>query len=96
MKPPVSARTLKRSSAMAIFLLLVFLFLACRIFAIQVFDFDRYQKKVLDQLTTESPVRAERGGILDAAGRVLAANRTVYRISLFPNVITASGTDTEK
>ena len=58
MKPPVSARTLKRSSAMAIFLLLVFLFLACRIFAIQVFDFDRYQKKVLDQLTTESPVRA--------------------------------------
>lgn len=96
MKPPVSARTLKRSSAMAIFLLLVFLFLACRIFAIQVFDFDRYQKKVLDQLTTESPVRAERGGILDAAGRVLAANRTVYRISLFPNVITSSGTDTEK
>lgn len=96
MKPPISARTLKRSSLMAMFLLIVFLFLACRIFAIQVFDFDRYQKKVLDQLSTESPVRAERGGILDAAGRVLAANRTAYRISLFPNVITASCTDTEK
>lgn len=95
MKPPISARTLKRSSFLAIFLVMVFLFLACRIFAIQVFDFARYQKKVLDQLSTESPVRAERGGILDAAGRVLAANRTVYRISLFPNVIISSGIDTE-
>ncbi|MBQ8356388.1 MAG: PASTA domain-containing protein [Clostridia bacterium] len=86
-KPSVSRRTLKRSSVVALGLVLVFLFLALRIFSIQVFDFARYQKKVIDQLTTESPVRAERGEILDAAGRVLATNRTVYRISIFPNVI---------
>lgn len=92
-KPPVSAHTLKRSSVMALFLLLVFGFLVCRIFAIQVFDFYRYQKKVLDQLMTESPVRAARGEILDAAGRVLATNRTVYRISLFPRVAESSGID---
>jgi stage V sporulation protein D (sporulation-specific penicillin-binding protein) len=70
-----------------VLLVLSFLLLTCRIFAIQVFDFKRYQKKVIDQLTTESPVRAARGEILDAAGRVLATERTVYRISLFPNVI---------
>lgn len=92
-KPPVSAHTLKRSSVMAVFLLLIFSFLVCRIFAIQVFDFYRYQKKVLDQLTTESPVRAARGEILDREGRVLATNRTVYRISLFPSVAKGAGID---
>ena len=89
-KPSVSRRTLKRSSIVAFALLLIFLFLILRIFAIQVFDFVRYQQKVIDQLTTESPVRAARGEILDAAGRVLATNRTVYRVSLFPNVVARS------
>lgn len=86
-KPSVGVRTLKRSSVIALLLLAIFLFLTVRIFAIQVFDFARYQKKVIDQLTTESPVRAARGTILDAEGRVLATNRTVYRISVFPNVV---------
>ena len=94
-KPLVSRRTLKRSSVIALGLVLIFLFLALRIFAIQVFDFARYQKKVIDQLTTESPVRAKRGEILDAAGRVLATNQTVYRVSVFPNVI-ARADDSEK
>jgi len=84
------AVALKRSSAVALFLLLVFVFLLARIFIIQVFDFERYQKKVIDQLTTESPVPAKRGLILDAAGRVLATNRTVYRISVFPSVVADS------
>ena len=82
-----SHRTLKRSFALIVILLVAFLLLTCRIFALQIFDFERYQKKVIDQLTTESPVRAARGDILDAAGRVLATERTVYRISLFPNVV---------
>ncbi len=86
-KKGVSVRTLRRSSVVAIFLLLCFLFLAVRIFFIQFFDFGRYQQKVLDQLTTRSTVRAARGAILDSAGRVLATNRTVYRISLYPSVI---------
>ena len=88
--PPVSHRTLKRASVVAALLLLAFLLLALRILLIQVLDFDRFQKKVIDQLTTESPVRAARGEILDAMGRVLATNRTVYRISVFPGVIAAA------
>ncbi|MBQ9098545.1 MAG: PASTA domain-containing protein [Clostridia bacterium] len=83
----VSRRTIQRSSVMALLVLLAFLLLSVRIFCIQVFDFFRYQKKVIDQLTTESPVRAARGEILDVAGRVLATNRTVYRISVFPSLI---------
>ncbi len=90
-KAGLSTKTLKRSSVVAAFLLLVFLFLTVRIFLIQFLDFERYQKKVVDQLTTESPVRAARGEILDAAGRVLATNRTVYRISVYPAVIARAG-----
>ena len=44
-KPSFRVRTLKRSSVIALFLLAVFLFLTVRIFAIQVFDFERYQKR---------------------------------------------------
>ena len=90
-KTGLSVKTLKRSSVVALFLALVFLFLTVRIFLIQFLDFERYQKKVIDQLTTESPVRAARGEILDSAGRVLATNRTVYRISVYPGVIANAG-----
>ncbi len=89
-KLSVSHRTVKRATVVAIVLTVAFLLLTCRIFALQVFDFERYQKKVIDQLTTESPVIAARGEILDAAGRVLATQRTVYRVSVFPNVIAQS------
>lgn len=93
-KPFVGKSAMKRSSVVALIIVVAVLLLAVRIFSIQVLDFARYQKKVIDQLTTESPVKADRGEILDAAGRVLATNRTVYRISVFPNVINrAEGRD---
>ena len=80
-------KTLKRATVVCIVLLLAFLLLSARIFGIQFFGFERYQQKVLDQMTTESPVRAARGEIVDSLGRVLATNQTVYRVNLFPNVI---------
>ncbi len=89
-------KTLKRAVFVAIFLAIAFLLLSARIFAIQFFGFERYQQKVLDQMTTESPVRAARGEILDATGRVLATNRTVYRVNLYPNVIAKAENAEEK
>lgn len=86
-KDRAAQRTIRRSAAVALFLLLAFGFLLFRIFTIQYFDFERYQKKVLDQLTTKSPVRADRGQILDANGRVLAGNRTIFRVSVFPHAV---------
>ena len=78
---------LRRCGVMLLALLLLLLLLLVRVFAIQVFQFEHYQKKVLDQLTTQSPVRADRGAILDAAGRVLATNQTLYRVVLYPNAV---------
>ena len=83
----VGRKTLRRATVVATLLSVAFLCLSARIFAIQVFGFEKYQQKVLDQMTTESPVRAARGEILDATGRVLATNQTVYRVNVFPNVI---------
>jgi stage V sporulation protein D (sporulation-specific penicillin-binding protein) len=77
----------RRAAALSVVLVVAFLLLAARIFLLQVLQFEKYQSKVLDQLTTESKVTAARGTILDAAGRVLATNRTVYNVSIFPNII---------
>ena len=85
---------LRRGAVMLTALFLLFAFLLTRVFLIQLFDFERYQQKVVDQLTTSSPVRAARGEILDAAGRVLATTRTVYRISVYPSLIAKAGEET--
>ena len=81
------ADTLRRATALAVLLVLLFSFLAFRVLSVQLFSFERYQKKVFEQLTTESRVGAARGQILDAAGRVLASERTMYRICLYPSLV---------
>ena len=92
-KPNARLATARRAAAVALFLLAAFCFLTARLFVIQVFGFDRYQKKVIEQITTASPVPAARGAILDANGVVLATDRTVYRISVFPSAV--AGQDAE-
>ena len=87
--------TVRRAAVAVVVLLLLFAFLLTRVFLIQFFDFERYQQKVISQLTTSSPVRAARGEILDAAGRVLATTRTVYRIVVYPAII-AKAAEEEK
>ena len=55
---------------MILLVLAIFLFstLLVRILLLQTAGYDRYQQKVVDQLTTESQVRASRGKIYDANG----------------------------
>ena len=57
-KGAISTEALKRSFWLGIIIFGVFAFLLLRILAIQVFDFDKYQSKVINQMTTESPVPA--------------------------------------
>ena len=64
------------------FLLMVFL--AARILVMQVFSYDKYQQKVLEQVTTTSHLRARRGGIYDASGNLLSESKTEWRIFLSP------------
>ncbi len=66
---------------------LAFLVLIIRILCLQTLDFDYYQGKVLDQLTTESTILSDRGNIYDKNGILLATNKTAYRIFIAPKTI---------
>ena len=69
--------------------ILVVSLIAARLLELCLFRFDEYQKKVIDQLTTEIKVSANRGLIYDANMNVLASNYTVYDISVSPSRINA-------
>ncbi len=64
-----------------------FVFLVFVIFRIQITDFKIYRKKVVDQLTYEYSIDAERGEILAADGELLAGNTVRYRIFISPQTI---------
>ena len=85
----VSGTTLKRALAVLVSMLLVFAMLLGRILIIQTVDYDRYLKKVIDQMNTQSTLQAERGIIYDANGDVLATNVTTYRVFISPSSIKA-------
>ena len=87
-------KNLKRTSWLGIFLALAALFLLCRIFILQTVDYEKYQSKVIEQITTESTVKAKRGTIYDRNGKILATNRTAYRLFISPSGIVAA--DREK
>ena len=66
---------------------ILFSLLLLRILLLQTAGYDRYQKKVIDQLTTQSEVLADRGNIYDINGVPLATNITTYRVFISPSSI---------
>ena len=68
--------------------ILVVSLIAARLLELCLFRFDEYQKKVIDQMTTEVNVNASRGTIYDANGVVLATNVSTYRVFISPSSIT--------
>lgn len=90
MAGPISTRAVKRSNIVGIIVCAVFAVLLIRILMIQTVNFEEYQEKVINQLTTESPIRADRGEIYDRNGAALAANVTTYRLFISPSSIKAA------
>ena len=83
----ISTGAVRRSTIVAVVVFAVFGFLLLRILFIQTVNFDKYQKKVIDQMTTESRVPADRGKIYDKNGNILATNVTTYRVFISPSSI---------
>ncbi len=95
-KETVSTSAVRRSSVMGLILFAVFALLLLRILIIQTVNFEKYQSKVINQMTTESPVAADRGKIYDRNGNVLATNITTYRVFISPSgIASASGNEGE-
>ncbi|MBQ8140570.1 MAG: PASTA domain-containing protein [Clostridia bacterium] len=89
-KGSISTSALRRSLILGIAIFSVFGLLMLRILIIQTVDFEKYQNKVINQMTTESPVPADRGKIYDRNGDVLATNITTYRVFISPSGILAA------
>ena len=84
---PIKSGAIKRSTIVGILIFAVFGALLLRILIIQTVDFEKYQSKVINQMTTESAVAANRGKIYDRNGEVLATNITTYRVFISPSAI---------
>ena len=86
----VGSKTLKRSMILGIVIFCVFAVLLLRILILQTFSFGKYQEKVINQMTTESAVPANRGKIFDRNGNVLATNVITYRLFISPSSISSA------
>ena len=80
-------RTAQRTLALLLLFALAFLYLSTRLFFLQIFCYDEYQNRVMNEITVSSKLRARRGDILDSSGNILATARTVYRIYISPKNI---------
>ena len=79
--------TVKRAGIIGAFIVSTFIFLLLRILFFQTFGYEKYRDKVLNQITTEVEVVAERGKIYDRNGVLLATSRTTYRVFIAPRIV---------
>jgi cell division protein FtsI/penicillin-binding protein 2 len=86
-----STKVRRRAGAICVILSVLFILLSMRILFIQIFNFEEYRQKVLDQITQETKVSADRGNIYDTDGVTIATNITTYRLFLDPAAIMRQG-----
>ena len=89
----VSTNTLRRSAIILLLVFLIFASLLVKILLLETADYEKYQSKVLGQMTTETSVKADRGVIYDRNGAVLAGNITTYRVFISPSAIASAEAD---
>ncbi len=90
MEPTVhitDTKTLKRAGLIGGIIVAAFVYLLIRILLLQTVSYEKYRDKVLDQITTEAEVVADRGKIYDRNGVLLATSITTYRVFIAPRVI---------
>ncbi len=82
-----STKLRRRAGWICVILSVLFVLLSLRILFIQIFNFEEYNQKVIDQITQETKVSADRGNIYDTNGVTIATNITTYRLFLDPAAI---------
>ncbi len=83
----VDTPILKRATVIGGIVIACFLIALLRILLLQTVDYEKYRNKVLNQITTEAEVIADRGKIYDRNGVLLATGVTNYRVFIAPRVI---------
>ena len=83
----LDTKNIKRSTGICIAITVLFAVLILRILFFQTVRHNEYEQKILDQMTQESNLVADRGEIYDRNGILLATNITTYRLLIDPAVI---------
>ena len=84
---PTDTGTVKRATLIGGIIVAAFVYLLIRILMLQTVGYEKYRDKVLNQITTEAEVVADRGKIYDRNGVLLATNVTTYRVFIAPRII---------
>ena len=84
---PTDTGTVKRATSIGILIAVAFVILLLRILKYQTLDYEKYRDKVLNQITTEAEVVADRGKIYDRNGVLLASSTTTYRVFIAPRIV---------
>ena len=92
----VHPKVLGRAKVLLLLACGLFALLLLRILLLQTLGYDRYQQKVIDQMTTEVNVTASRGTIYDANGVVLATNVSTYRVFVSPSAIASEQSELDE
>ncbi len=79
--------TVRRAGAVMLVFAVLALALVFVLWDMQIMDFEKYQAKVLDQMTVSTVINPLRGQITDRSGNILAANGTNYLIFISPQDI---------
>jgi len=87
-------KTIKRAAVLGFLVSLAFALLLLRILLLQTAEYEKYQAKVISQITTETVIEADRGAIYDANGILLAGNVTTYRVFIAPRIIKQDSDET--
>ncbi|MBE6585426.1 MAG: PASTA domain-containing protein [Ruminococcaceae bacterium] len=93
---PTDIQSIKRGTLIGVAIGLLFALLLIRILLLQTVGYEKYQNKVINQLTTEAEVVADRGKIYDTNGVLLATNITTYRVFIAPRTIEACSASDHK
>ncbi len=83
----IHPKVMHRGKILLVIVGILFGALLVRVLLLQTAGYNRYQQKVLEQMTTESRVNATRGNIYDRNGVLLATNVNTYRVFISPSSI---------
>ncbi|MBE6643996.1 MAG: PASTA domain-containing protein [Ruminococcaceae bacterium] len=91
-----AALTKKRILYISLALITFLSILISNLFKLQISGYDYYKEKVYDQITTTSPLKANRGKIYDANMNLLATSDTDWRIFISTKDIKKAEKETKK
>jgi cell division protein FtsI/penicillin-binding protein 2 len=69
-----------------LFLILFFIIFTARLFYVQVFSYDSFRKKAINQQTSKKVIESQRGRILSRDGFILATNNVSYTLVIDPSI----------